>query len=132
MISLLIQGKDTFLNAEVLGMENLQELLARLPARHRAALQWFIENAGKEKPWPDPLPPDKTYLATNGTHLATKAKGIYKPEWSEYALSVRQVLHGPYPDREPKFRSDGTWSYRFFKKTGPLQTETLHIPIVDS
>lgn len=89
-------------------MESLQELLAQLPARHRAALQWFIENSGTQQPWPDPLP--------DGTHLATKAKGIYKPEWSKYALSVRQALHGPYPDRDLKFRSDGTWSFSYFQE----------------
>ena len=89
-------------------MESLQEILAQLLARHRTALQWFIENSGTQQPWPEPL--------TDGTHLVTKAKGIYKPEWSKYTLSVRQVLKGPYPDRDPKFYSDGTWSYSYFQE----------------
>jgi putative restriction endonuclease len=50
------------------------------------------------------------------TLLATKAKGIYKPAWSIYALSVRESLKGRYPDREPVYRTDGTWSYRYFQE----------------
>lgn len=119
MFSPLIRGKGTFLNAEVLDMESLQEILAQLPARHRAALQWFIENAGKEQPWPDPL--------TDGPFLATRAKGIYKPKGWKYALSVRQVLHGPYPDRDLKFRSDGTWSYSYFQENrSPSDRDTAY------
>jgi len=48
--------------------------------------------------------------------LASKAKGIYKPSWSRYALSVRQTLDGPYPDREPIIRQDGTWVYSYFQE----------------
>jgi putative restriction endonuclease len=82
-------------------MLQLSDLLARLPERHRLALQWFVANHEKEVPWPAPL--------ENATKLASKAKGIYKPEWSEYALSIRQSLNSPYPDREPVIRPDGTW-----------------------
>ena len=55
-----------------------------LPARHRSALSWFEEHAGTVQRWPAPL--------SDETLLASKAKGIYKPRWSEYALSVRQSL----------------------------------------
>jgi hypothetical protein len=54
--------------------------------------------------------------ADGSTLLATKAKGIYKPAWSPYALSVRQTLGGPYPDREPIHRPDGTWVYQYFQE----------------
>jgi putative restriction endonuclease len=47
---------------------------------------------------------------------ASKAKGIYKPQWTDYALSVRQNLNGPYPDREPIWRPDGTWLYSYFQE----------------
>jgi putative restriction endonuclease len=89
-------------------MEKLKELLKRLPDQHRLALGWFIEHADSDQPWPAPLP--------NGTLLVTRAKGIYKPNWSRYALSVRQTLNGPYQDLEPIWRPDGTWAYSYFQE----------------
>jgi putative restriction endonuclease len=80
-------------------MEFLATLLERVPSRHRVALQWFIDNAGKEVPWPNPSLPD-------GTLLVSRAKGIYKPTWTEYALSIRLSLGRPYPDRELIARPD--------------------------
>jgi hypothetical protein len=55
-------------------------------------------------------------LSEGRTFLATQAKGIYKPEWSRFALCVRQTLGGPYADREPVRRSDGTWVYEYFQE----------------
>jgi putative restriction endonuclease len=89
----------------------LDMILARLPARHRACLDWFRERTGQEIPWPEPL-----VHAEGKTFLATQAKGIYKPEWSTFALSVRQTLEGPYADREPVHRDDGTWVYEYFQE----------------
>ena len=40
-------------------------------------------------------------------------KGIYKPAGSPYALWVRQTLRGVYPDEEPRYFSDGSWTYRY-------------------
>ena len=48
--------------------------------------------------------------------MATKAKGIYKPGWTPYALSVRQTLDGTYADRDPVRRPDGTWSYLYHQE----------------
>ena len=86
----------------------LLEFLPALPPQHLAALDWFQEHAGQEVPWPRPLP--------DGTLLASKAKGIYKPQWSRYALSVRQSLLGPYPDKEVIHGSDGTWTYQYYQE----------------
>jgi len=89
----------------------LQDLLARLPPRHRNALEWFRRSAGTEQPWPNGIE------ALEGTTLlATRAKGIYKPVWSEYALSARQVLKSRYPEKGPRFREDGTWHYGYFQE----------------
>lgn len=93
-------------------MKHLREFMIHLPTRHKTALEWFIRKQGEEQPWPQPL----VYGGEEITHLATKAKGIYKPKWSQYALSVRQVLDGPYADREPVFRRDGTWRYEYFQE----------------
>lgn len=92
-------------------MEVLQDLLARLPLRHRAALEWFHRHTGTQQPWPNEIE------APEGpTLLATRAKGIYKPAWSEYALSARQVLKSRYPEIGPEFRADGTWTYGYFQE----------------
>jgi hypothetical protein len=92
-------------------MEVLRDLLARLPARHRNALEWFQRHAGTEQPWPTGIPD-----SDGATLLATRAKGIYKPSWSDYALSARQVLKSPYPEKGPYFREDGTWVYGYFQE----------------
>jgi hypothetical protein len=63
---------------------------------------------GYEQGWPGTLP--------DGTLLVTKAKGIYKPSWTKYALSIRQSLGGPYPDHEPEMKADGTWSYVYHQE----------------
>lgn len=40
-------------------------------------------------------------------HVATKAKGRYKPQQSDFALTVRQTLDWPYADRGPSFETTG-------------------------
>jgi putative restriction endonuclease len=92
-------------------MESVHHFLPRLSERHRAALRWFLAHQGTEQSWPDPLP-----LAEGATLLSSKAKGIYKPRWLPYALSVRESLGEYYPDREPKTRSDGNWEYHYFQE----------------
>lgn len=92
-------------------MSQLSNLLGKLEDRHRRSLLWFLEHAGTVQPWPQPLP-----LPQGGTFLATRAKGIYKPAWSRYALSVRQSLDSPYADKEPVYREDGTWQYQYFQE----------------
>lgn len=84
------------------------EILADLPAPRRRALAWFLENAGQLVSWLPTLP--------DGSRIFSKPKGIYKPHGDEHALSVRQTLGGPYPDREPVFRPDGTWSYVYHQE----------------
>lgn len=93
--------------------------IARLPERHRLALRWFGAQMGVEHRWPDPLP--------NGTLLVTKAKGIYKPSWTKYALSIRQSLRSPYPDPEPEMHADGAWSYAYYQdKADPIDRDSQY------
>ena len=89
-------------------MLDLISSLAQLSAHHQAALQWFSSHQGQDLGWPSDLP--------DGTHLASRAKGIYKPNWTSYALSVRQSLAGPYPDKDPDVRPNGTWTYQYFQE----------------
>lgn len=81
----------------------LSELLSRLGPRHQAALTWFVENAENTQSWPEGL--------EDGTLLATKAKGIYKPRWSEYALSVRVTPTSEYHDK--LIQEGDFWRYRY-------------------
>lgn len=89
-------------------MTAFDNAIDRLPERHKLALRWFAERMGTEHGWPCPLP--------DGILLATKAKGIYKPSWTKYALSIRQNLGGPYPDHEPETHADGSWSYVYYQE----------------
>lgn len=86
-------------------------MVATLPQKHILALWWFALRAGSTQPWPKPL--------TDGTLIVTQAKGIYKPEWSQYALSVRQTLNGPYQDKEPHYDAPGEWTYPYFQEGTP-------------
>ncbi|MFK3739704.1 hypothetical protein [Massilia sp. TN1-12] len=84
------------------------EGLIGLSEAHREALQWFHAHRDQEVSWPSPRP--------NGFFLVNKAKGIHKPAGSAYALSVRESLGGPYPDRAPVYEADGSWTYPYFQE----------------
>jgi putative restriction endonuclease len=89
-------------------LEKLPDLVSSLPPRHRAVIEWYADNAGTEQPWPGVLP--------DGTLIASRAKAIYKPNWTKYAVSVRENLSGQYPDKKPTIRPDGTWEYFYFQE----------------
>jgi putative restriction endonuclease len=100
------------LNAEeASAVEHLNTFIEALEPTHQAALRWFHARKSSVVHWPE-LESDELI----GQRLVTAAKGIYKPQGWDYALSVRQVLNGPYPDREPLTRPDGTWLYRYFQE----------------
>ncbi|MFA5947817.1 MAG: HNH endonuclease signature motif containing protein [Candidatus Gracilibacteria bacterium] len=77
----------------------------------RTALQWFLDNAGNVRSWRD-----IQLQADAGNRLATQAKGIYKPAYANYALSIRQTLESPYADKEIVSRPDGSWLYPYFQE----------------
>ncbi len=79
-----------------------------LSQTHRNALAWFVANEGKKVGWP--------LILKDGTLLANKAKGIYKPAWSRYALSVKQTLKSPYADHDPTYSENGSWSYLYYQE----------------
>lgn len=79
--------------------------------KQRIALQWFLDNAGHVRSWRD-----IQLQADVGNRLATQAKGIYKPAYTDYALSVRQTLESPYADKEIVSRPDGSWLYPYFQE----------------
>lgn len=83
--------------------------ISKLPAQHQHALRWFHDRSGQSIGWPEPLP--------DGTLLLCRPKGIYKPQWSQYALSVRQSLDSPYADQDPIIDDQGRWLYRYFQES---------------
>ena len=89
---------------------HINELLVRLAPLHRESLAWFQQRAGEVHAWPG-----RVDLPSGTTFLASTPKGIYKPKWTHYALSVRQSLDGPYNDQVME-RPDGTWSYAYFQE----------------
>lgn len=89
-------------------MSELDDRLSGLEPAHQRALRWFWERRGEEIPWPKPLEP--------GLFLMNKAKGMQKPKGWRYVLSARESLDGPYADREPVERPDGSWSYQYFQE----------------
>jgi putative restriction endonuclease len=92
-------------------MSQLTETVANAQGEHRRALQWFAENAGKTIPWSV-----IKAQVDSGFRLVNQAKGIYKPRYTEYALSVRQTLDGPYADKDVEWRPDGSWVYPYFQE----------------
>ncbi len=92
-------------------MSDLSDALAKASGEHAIALNWFREQAGKTVTWSE----IQAY-ADKGARLVTQAKGIYKPHYMEYALSVRQTLDSPYADKEVQRRPDGSWAYPYFQE----------------
>ena len=85
--------------------------IKRVGGDHATALHWFRDHAGQTLSW--------TAIkaqAESGPRLVNQAKGIYKPHYTDYALSVRQTLGGPYADREIERRADGSWTYDYFQE----------------
>jgi len=81
---------------------------SNLSKKHVQALQWFLSNANNVVPWTGHL--------EDGTLLFTKAKGIYKPKESEYALSIRHEPSTHYLDQDPIFNKDGSWLYKYHQE----------------
>lgn len=98
-------------------MSDLSDRLDRLEAPHRRALLWFWDRRGQEITWPKPL--------EDGLFLMNRAKGIHKPKGWRHVLSVRETLGGPYANREPVERPDGSWSYEYFQEGGDLGRRDL-------
>ncbi|WP_201797811.1 HNH endonuclease [Photobacterium rosenbergii] len=79
-----------------------------LEESHLKRLQWAADHAGEIVPWSE--------LNRKDFMIAMIPKGIYKPAESKYALSVKQIINGPYADRTPVDHGDGTWTYYYFQE----------------
>ncbi|MFJ2522071.1 DUF2002 family protein [Pseudomonas sp. Irchel s3f19] len=75
------------------------------PSSHYELLSWFEQYAGQELTW--------NQLQKAPSTVAISAKGIFKPEGLDYALSISQRLDSPYSDRAPEYQYDGSWRYSY-------------------
>ena len=89
-----------------MGMDS--ELLARISAAHERRLAWFEDHQGEVTGFPGPL--------ADGSLLAGKAKGIYKPADLQYALSIRINLGSSYTDGTPVSTAGGGWLLRYHQE----------------
>lgn len=89
----------------------LKDIGPSLSAEHIEALEWFYQHANNEVSWAE-----MKAHADAGARLVNQAKGIYKPKYTQYALSVRQTLSSPYADLELHHRSDGSWVYPYYQE----------------
>jgi putative restriction endonuclease len=92
-------------------MAQLVEAMATVSGLQRDALEWFAAHTGQTVAWAT-----LQEHANHGARLVNQAKGIYKPRYTDYALSVRQTLGGTYADKEVIRRPDGTWVYSYFQE----------------
>ncbi len=92
-------------------MVDFSELKQSLYDDHIQALEWFDRHQGRTLAWAD-----IQGHADDGARLVNQAKGIYKPAYTDYTLSVRQTLNSPYADKEVINRSDGSWVYPYFQE----------------
>ncbi|MDR9391770.1 MAG: HNH endonuclease signature motif containing protein [Trueperaceae bacterium] len=90
---------------------HVDALLRRLPPLHRDALRWYAARTGTVVPWPR----GPVTFPSGTTHLASTPRGIFKPAWTVYALSVRQNLGSPYQDQIVR-RADGSWSFAYVQE----------------
>ena len=80
----------------------------KLPALHEIPMSFFKKNAQKGE-----IP----YLAKyEGYPLASPAQGIYSPANSDYCLSIKQTLRGPYADTKRIYFEDGSWIFAYHQQ----------------
>lgn len=100
---------------ELIGMYSavleVQELLEKTSAQHSAALGWYAEKRGETVRWSD-----IQAFSQDVSRLVNQAKGIYKPAYTDYALSIRTIQDGPYPDKDVEYRPDGSWVLHYFQE----------------
>ena len=81
---------------------------------HARCLAWFEERTGTTTTMPKPI--------GDGLYLVTQFKGIYKPKWMPYVLSVRSTPMGPYTDSAVTYNDDGSWSFRYAREENKSMT----------
>ncbi len=68
---------------------------------HLSCLKWFEDHVGQERRFHE--------LVAHGIKLVTQFKGIYKPEWMPYVLSIRTTEQDRYEDSKIIHDNGGSW-----------------------
>lgn len=68
---------------------------------HARCLRWFENHVGQEARFND--------LVASGVKLVTQFKGIFKPQWMPYVLSIRTTEQDRYTDGKIIRQNDGSW-----------------------
>jgi hypothetical protein len=84
--------------------------LQQLEDWHVEVLEWFERNAGRTLA-------ARPFDVGLRIKVTSAQKGIWKPAGTPYAVSVVQTPKGVYADRDPIFRSEGSWEY-FYHQEG--------------
>lgn len=92
-------------------MAKLDVALAKVEGHHKEALLWFERFRGQRVTWAE-----IKQHSEFGARLVNQAKGIYKPAYTDFALSVRTIQDGPYPDKEVEFRANGSWVCQYYQE----------------
>ena len=101
-------------------MSDQSNAVAKATGEHALALRWFRDNADRTVSWAE-----MQAHTDQGARLVNQAKGIYKPHYMDYALSVRQTLESPYADKDVQRRPDGSWVYPYFQENrDPAQRDS--------
>ena len=78
------------------------ETVGRLHSpEHVRCLQWFEDHVGGEVRF--------NQLEADGIKLVTQFKGIFKPQWMPYVLSIRTTDQDRYTDSKVIWQDDGSW-----------------------
>lgn len=87
---------------------------------HVKCLQWFEEHVGQELRFKD--------MVADGNKLVTQYKGIFKPKWMPYVLSIRTTEQNRYTDGRVIHEDDGSWRMSYAqednKRSDPRQLFT--------
>jgi putative restriction endonuclease len=76
------------------------ETISRLHGpEHVSSLRWFQDHVGEEVRF--------NQLEVDGIKLVTQFKGIFKPHWMPYALSIRTTEQSRYADSKIIRQDDG-------------------------
>ena len=92
-------------------MSDLNDAIAKATGEHAQTLRWFGDHTGRTVRWSD-----IQAHVDQEARLVNQAKGIYKPHYMEYALSVRQTSRKPLCRQRHTAASGWRWVYPYFQE----------------
>ena len=110
-LKLDVSFNETYSN--VLNSKVNSIVLTTISELHKDALCWIARHKNKELKLSE-FEGEKIFR--NGkSFLLTRAKGIYKPERSDFGLSIKVLMNSKYDDKI-KEKKNGTWQIKYHKE----------------